>query len=266
MDATALIRVRCRAVEKERELIGEAPVRIAVQDRPYATLLATPGEAEALAAGFCLSEGMIAAPDDLESVRADDGGRLVRVVLSAGRLAALDRQAARPRHPSDAPDIEVADVPPLADGPVFDAAAVRGCIEGLDALQPLRRRTRAAHAAALYDECFTLLSVAEDVGRHNALDKAVGKLLLGGGFHRIRLLVLSSRISFEMVQKAARARVRVVAAVSRPTALAVSTAGRLRMTLVTPDGSAGLCVYCGGKRLDGFTEDGKTDVDSPAGH
>jgi FdhD protein len=262
MDPTCAIRVHCVDGEKPRELIGEAPVSVVVQERPYATLLATPGEADALAAGFCLSEGLIADPADLASIHVD--GSRARVSLASRRLETVGHRLADRRMP-DAPDLDLRDVPPATKGPVFDPAAVRAKIESLDTLQPLRRRTRAAHCAALYDKDLQLLSVAEDVGRHNALDKAVGKLLLGGGFHRICLLVLSSRISFEMVNKAARARVAVVAAVSRPTSLAVSLARRLGMTLVTPDGPGGLCVYCGPGRLEGFAKEGGMDVHSSAG-
>ncbi|HDI60559.1 MAG TPA: formate dehydrogenase accessory sulfurtransferase FdhD [Desulfobacteraceae bacterium] len=249
MDAIHSVNVSGVEAEQTRELIGEVPVRISIQGRPEATLLATPGEADALAAGFCLSEGLIGDPEDLAAVRVDAEG--AQVALTARRLAAVASRLADQVF-FNAADFDLHDVAPLPAGPVFDPAAVRGKIEALDTLQPLRRRTRAAHAAALYDADLNLLSVAEDVGRHNALDKAVGKLLLGGGFHRIRLLVLSSRISFEMVNKAARARVAVVAAVSRPTALAVSLARRVNMTLATPAGPAGLCVYCGQQRLAGF--------------
>ncbi|MFA7425154.1 MAG: formate dehydrogenase accessory sulfurtransferase FdhD [Desulfosarcinaceae bacterium] len=265
MNNTHLVHVSGVETEQTRELIAEAPVCVSIQDRPYATLLSTPGEADALAAGFCLSEGLIADPLDLTSVQVNDDGSLVQVILTNRRWEAIGHRLTASCRPG-ASDFELKDVVPLASGPAFNPASVRRRIESLDALQPLRRRTRAAHAAALYDTDLNLLSVAEDVGRHNALDKAVGKLLLGGGFRRICLLILSSRISFEMVNKAARARVALVAAVSRPTALAVSLARRMNMTLATPAGPAGLCVYCGRQRLEGSTDKGGKDVDSPAGH
>lgn len=264
MDAIQQVPVSGVEAEETRELIGEVPVRIRVQGRSYAVLLATPGEADALAAGFCLSEGLIAGPGDLAAVRVNGDGSRVEVTLTDRRLEAVGHRLATGCRP-DEPDLDLGDVAPLGPGPVFDPAAVRGRIEGLDALQPLRRRTRAAHAAALYDADLKLLAVAEDVGRHNALDKAVGKLLLGGGFQRICLLVLSSRISFEMANKAARARVAVVAAVSRPTAMAVALARRMNMTLATPAGPAGLCVYCGRQRLAGPVQEREKDVYSPAG-
>ena len=244
--------VRCgtasAVADKTRDLIGEAPVAVWIQDRPYAVLLCTPKERRPLAAGFCLSEGLIRGPEDIAAVVLDPDGARVHVTLAAAHRDAVRQRLAAAARPTS-PDLWMDEVPPLPAGPRFDAQAVRARLEALDALQPLRARTRAAHAAALYDERLALLAVAEDVGRHNALDKAVGKLVLDGGFARIRLIVLSSRISFEMAQKAARARASLVVAVSRPTALAVETARRLNMTLANPHGPEGLCVYCGAERL-----------------
>ncbi len=236
------------AQARTRDLIAEAPVRLWIEDRPFTTLLCTPGDQEALAAGYCLSEGLIGGPQDLAAVQTRQGGTAVHVLLAGGcRDTFLHRLASSGGGP--VPDFELAGVAPPAGGPRLDPRALRGLLESLDALQPLRAATRAAHAAALYDQQLAFLAVAEDVGRHNALDKAVGKLLLGGGFDRIRVLVLSSRISFEMVNKAVRAGVALVAAVSRPTAMAVDLARRMNMTLVNPQGADGLCVYCGAQRL-----------------
>ena len=236
------------AQARPRDLIAETPVRIWIENRPFTTLLCTPGDQEALAAGYCLSEGLIGGPQDLAAVQTQQGGTAVHVLLAREcRDAFLRRFASSGGGP--VPDFKLDGVAPPAGGPRLDPRSLRGLIESLDALQPLRAATRAAHAAALYDQQLSLLAVAEDVGRHNALDRAVGKLLLGGGFDRIRVLVLSSRISFEMVNKAVRAGVAVLAAVSRPTAMAVDLARRMNMTLVNPQGADGLCVYCGGQRL-----------------
>ena len=93
------------------------------------------------------------------------------------------------------------------------------------------------------------MSVAEDVGRHNALDKAIGRLFLERCLGRARLLALSSRISYELVQKAARARIPVILAVSRPTALAVQLAEALNMTLASLGKDDSLNIYCHPRRL-----------------
>jgi len=93
------------------------------------------------------------------------------------------------------------------------------------------------------------LAVAEDVGRHNALDKAIGKVFLENRLEEAALLVLSSRTSYELVQKAGRARIPVVVSVSRPTSLAVDLARRLNMTLACLAPGYGLLIFCGEERI-----------------
>ncbi len=140
---------------------------------------------------------------------------------------------------------------PLPGGPVLDAAAIARGLNALDRHQPLRAATRAAHAAALFDRQEGLLAAAEDVGRHNALDKVIGRLFLARGLDRIGFLVMSSRLSYELVQKAARARIAVIVGISRPTSLAVSLAQRLNMTLATRAPKDGLMIFTGHDRLAG---------------
>jgi FdhD protein len=101
----------------------------------------------------------------------------------------------------------------------------------------------------LYDSNYDVLSVAEDVGRHNALDKAIGKALLEETLDSAALAILSSRISYELVQKAARARIPAIFALSRPTGLAVDLAAQLNMTLATLIDDEGLYIFCGAHRL-----------------
>ncbi len=126
---------------------------------------------------------------------------------------------------------------------------VRSQLNALSGHQPIRDKTKATHAAAIFNIDYELLSVSEDVGRHNALDKAVGKLFLDHKLDQAALLVLSSRISYEMVQKAARARIPVIIAKSRPTSLAVELASKLNLTLASPGGETGVFVYCGDHRF-----------------
>jgi FdhD protein len=113
----------------------------------------------------------------------------------------------------------------------------------------LRAQTRAAHAAALHDREGRLLAVAEDVGRHNALDKVIGRLFLDKQLSEAAMVALSSRISYELVQKAACARIPIMVAVSRPTALAVALAESLNMTLASRRPGDGFWVYTGADRF-----------------
>jgi FdhD protein len=101
----------------------------------------------------------------------------------------------------------------------------------------------------IFDAAGRMLAAGEDVGRHNALDKVVGKLFLQNRLQEASILVLSSRVSYELVQKAARARIPVILSVSRPTALGVDLADRLGLTLACMNGSEGLYVFTGSSRL-----------------
>ena len=241
-------------------LIGEEPLSIRVQGNPYAVVMRTPGDEKAHVAGFCLGEGIADRPDDIKNIAFCDGGdsNVVTVTLTAARrqriAAHLDRRTYISQTScgicgkSIVDDLVQALTPLDVDDPLAGAAAV-AMLLALGDHQPLRRATRAAHAAAIYDHDLTLLAVGEDVGRHNALDKAIGRLFLEGQLRRARLLTLSSRISYELVQKAARARIPVVLAVSRPTALAVELATALNMTLASLGKNDTLMVYCHPQRL-----------------
>jgi len=115
--------------------------------------------------------------------------------------------------------------------------------------QRLFKPTGGTHAAALFDAGLDLLSAAEDVGRHNALDKAIGRLLLERRLSDARVAVLSGRCSFEMMQKAARAGIPIVASVSAPTALAIACAKRTGITLVGFLRRETMTIYAGGERI-----------------
>jgi FdhD protein len=103
----------------------------------------------------------------------------------------------------------------------------------------------------LFDGNGNQLALGQDVGRHNALDKAIGEVFLSGRIKEARIGVLSSRISYELVQKAARAQLPILVALSRPTALAVKLGEQMNMTLAWLSKREGLFVFCGNERFDG---------------
>jgi FdhD protein len=113
----------------------------------------------------------------------------------------------------------------------------------------MHRQTRASHASLLCHSDFSILSRGEDVGRHNALDKAIGHLFRKNQLNRARVLLLSSRTSYELIQKAGRAHIPIVFSVSRPTSLAVSLAKRLNITLACLGWPRGLLIFCGARRI-----------------
>lgn len=249
-----------RKISQSLALIGEEPLSIRVQGAPYAVIMRTPGDEKAHVAGFCLGEGIVDLAADIIQIGFCDGDdtNVVTVTLSAARRARIADHLDRRTYISQTScgicgKSIVADLvqalSPLADGPLLDGQGLLQRLLQLSDHQPLRATTRAAHGAAIYDRNLELLSAAEDVGRHNALDKAVGRLFLDGRIGQARLLTLSSRISYELVQKAARAKIPIVLAVSRPTALAVELATALNMTLASLAKNGGLMIYTHPQRL-----------------
>jgi len=249
-------------VSRQHALIGEEPLSIRIQGNPYAVVMRTPGDEIAHVAGFCLSEGIVDSPEDFNSLAFCDGEdtNVVTVTLKAIRQEKisqiLDRRGFVSQTSCGLCGKEIVkdlyqSIHPLSDDTRLNIRKAFDCLDNLSHHQPLRQKTKAAHAAVLYTSGFELLSVAEDVGRHNALDKAVGKLFLDAKLEKAALLTLSSRISYELVQKAARARIPVLLAMSKPTSLAVELASELNMTLACPNDDTGLYVFCGGHRLTG---------------
>jgi FdhD protein len=241
-------------------LIAEEPLSIRVQGSPYAVVMRTPGNEKAHVAGFCLGEGIVDRPEDITNIAFCDGEdtNVVTVTVTAERRSQISDHLDRRTYISQTScgicgKTIVADLvqalSPLADEEPLGGMGALDRLLRLGDSQPLRDKTRAAHGAAIYDHAFNQLSVAEDVGRHNALDKAIGCLFVNGILPRARLLTLSSRISYELVQKAARARLPVILAISRPTALAVELATALNITLASLGKGNSLMVYSNPQRL-----------------
>jgi FdhD protein len=142
-------------------------------------------------------------------------------------------------------------VRPLEDVAEVPASGISECTRAVCNRRSLRRATWASHACALFDAELRLLALSEDVGRHNAVDKAVGRLFLSNELPRALVMLASSRISSELVVKAARARIPIILALSHPTTSAVELAARLNMTLATVREHGKVSVHRGGHRIRG---------------
>lgn len=245
-----------------QELVPEEPLSILVQGKSYAVVMRTPGQELAHAAGFCLAEGIVDSPDDLHHIDfcKKEASNAVAIALTEARQALVADRLERKSFLSQTScgicgkevirDLLQEIRPFEQDDLSVPASRVVQCVEALCARQAMHRATKASHAAAAFDAEGRLMSVGEDVGRHNALDKAVGQLFLTEELPQARILLVSSRVSFEMVQKAARARIPILLALSHPTALAVELAESLGMTVITVRGNSRLTVYCGGHRIE----------------
>jgi FdhD protein len=244
------------------ELLDEEPLLIRVDGSSYAVLMRTPGDEIAHAAGFCLAEGIADSPDDLASIgfcEAQDSN-VVEVRLTPERRGKIPELLARRGFVGQSScgicgkalieDLHQR-LTPVEDGFAVDLDFAFDCVRRLSRNQACYRATRSAHAALILDDRLQEIAFAEDVGRHNALDKAIGKAFLDRKLQTGRIAVLSSRNSYEMVQKVARARLPVVISNSRPTALAVKIGKALNLTLAFLAGESELVVVCGAHRLCG---------------
>jgi FdhD protein len=228
----------------------EEPLEIRVRGEALAVTMRTPGHDEELALGFLYGEGLIdraapaGPPPDLEAntvevdaqLRFDPGRRRFYTTSSCGVCGkgALEEVAVHAE--------------PLPDGPVVARDLLADLPERLR--QPAFDATGGLHATGLFDTAGTLLLVREDVGRHNAMDKVVGRALLDGRLPlHGHVLCVSGRLSFELVQKAAVAGAPILVGVGAPTSLAVELAGDRRMTLCGFARRGKLNVYTGAQRV-----------------
>ncbi|MCF1647157.1 formate dehydrogenase accessory sulfurtransferase FdhD [Streptomyces indiaensis] len=264
-----VIRIRDGVVSSRPDtLVAEEPMEIRLNGKPLAITMRTPGDDFALAAGFLVSEGVLAGRQDLQNIvycagATAEGANTYNVVdvktapgvvipditlernvyttSSCGLCgkASLDAVRTTARWP-------VADTPPVQVSPELLASLP----DRLRAAQRVFDRTGGLHAAALFSEEGELLDVREDVGRHNAVDKLVGRALQNGELPLSRaILLVSGRASFELAQKAVMAGIPVLAAVSAPSSLAVDLAAETGLTLVGFLRGSSMNVYAGEDRI-----------------
>ena len=272
-----VIRIRDGVVSTRPDtLVAEEPLEIRLGGKPLAITMRTPGDDFALAAGFLVSEGVLARADELAhivycagatggeagnadgantynvvDVRLADGvpvpditlERNVYTTSSCGLCgkASLDAVRTRTRWPLDTgPDTPVR----------IEPATLAALPDRLRAAQRVFERTGGLHAAALFTADGELLDIREDVGRHNAVDKIIGRALQEGRLPlSSSVLMVSGRASFELVQKAVMAGIPVLAAVSAPSSLAVDLAAETGLTLIGFLRGSSMNVYAGAHRL-----------------
>lgn len=219
----------------------EAPVALTYHGVPHVVMLATPADLEDLGVGFTLSEAIVEKPEEIRSVEllTDDGALEVRIGIASERFSAvLQRQRNLTGRTGcgvcGAETIEEAirHPAPVGAGPKVSIAELHAVLAQLRERQPLNLVTGSVHAAAWVRPGKDIELVREDVGRHNALDKVIGALIRAKIDPSAGYLVVTSRASYEMVQKAATVGVAFLAAVSAPTGLAIRLAEECGLTLV----------------------------------
>jgi len=239
-----------RRVTRPDTLVAEEPLEIRVEGRPLSVTMRTPGDDFDLVAGFLATEGVVGATSDLATMRycagATVGGEnpynVIDVALGAG-VAPPDASLERSFYTTSSCGVcGKASVDAVrtvsrwtvdADPVRVPATTLSALPDSLRAAQKVFETTGGLHAAGLFDSAGTLLCLREDVGRHNAVDKVVGWAVRAGELPlRGRVLLVSGRASFELVQKAVMAGIPLLAAVSAPSTLAVDLAAECGLTLV----------------------------------
>jgi FdhD protein len=254
--------------ELQDRVVMEEPLEIIVNGRPIAVLMRMPGQEKELAAGFCISEGYVRGAQDIllihhcglglpapgEQTEGVPGSRnRVEVRVAAEGLYATEQSDVSRLIRSGcgaAPVSALAEgLPTVSHGPSVSPSVVLGLGQAMHELQNVRRAVGGTHAAALFDCAGRAMTLAEDIGRHNAVDKVIGYCLLRTLPMHDAILVTSGRASYEMVAKAIRVGIPIVASMSAPTSLAASLAQDRGLTLIGYLRGGRMNVYTHAERL-----------------
>ncbi|MBS1170399.1 MAG: fdsC [Burkholderiaceae bacterium] len=240
------------------QVAEEVPVALEYNGISHAVMLATPNDLEDFALGFSLTEGILAVPSELYSceISGDLDGIRIELEIASERFFSLKekRRSLTGRTGCGLCGTEtlpqaIRIPPPVVSTAAFSADTLHAAFRQMEQQQLLQQRTGATHAAAWLATDGQVTLVREDVGRHNALDKLIGALRRGGIDTATGAAIVTSRASYEMVQKAASAGIGILAAVSAPTALAVRIADITGLTLAGFVRQQGHAIYTHPQRL-----------------
>ena len=253
-----------RATQAQDTIVHEEPLEIRINDEPWMLVMRTPGQEIAHVAGLLLAEGVIAGAGHIRTItqcEQSSGNRVNAYLLSEAPGVDRTSRGVGVHFSKSSCGLcgktmisEIAqEICPCDRDPVLTRSRLSTLLERTVRDQVLFAATGGAHGVALYGEQGEQLAFAEDVGRHNALDKVIGHALLEGTLGNVAIAVASSRASFEMVQKVAMAQIPIMATVSAPTDLALDLADRARITLIG---------FLRGDRLNVYTHPTRLELDA----
>ncbi len=241
------------SLPSQRAIAMEIPVSFVYGDAPYAVMMASPGDAEDFAYGFSLTEGLVRSAEEIRRVNVTPQahGLTLEIELAPGRFREhlARRRAMTGRTSCGLCGVETVEQLPQAErldraAPIAPKALF-AALANLEKSQKLNAATHAVHAAAFCSRDGALVALREDVGRHNALDKLIGALLRENASPREGFVVVTSRASFEMVEKTAIFGATTLVAISAPTSLAIERAEKLGLTLAAIARADGVMVFAG---------------------
>src|SRR6266446_2565402 len=261
-EITTCFRVDDSAViARDAAIAAEMPVALAYNGVSHVVMMATPSNLADFALGFSISEGILADPTELLDLEIEEGQTGIRIsmTITRERFAGLKERRRNLTGRTGCGLCGVDDLtqvarplPRVGPGVRIGVDAIHQALKMLPALQPTNKETGAVHAAAWATPTGKITLVREDVGRHNALDKLIGAMGQGRIDPEAGFAVITSRCSFEMVQKAATIRIPVLVAISAPTTMALRIAEQTRITLVALARSDSITVYANPGRIRGL--------------
>ena len=257
-------------IPRDAAIAAEVPVALAYNGVSHVVMMATPSDLADFALGFSVSEGILADARELLDLEIEEGETGIRVsmTITPGRFAGLKERRRNMTGRTGCGLCGVDDLtqvarplPRVGTGVKVGVGAIHRALNSLPAWQPANKETGAVHAAAWATPDGKIAFVREDVGRHNALDKLIGAMERGQIDPEAGFAVITSRCSFEIVQKAATIRIPILVAISAPTTMALRIAEQTGVTLVALARSDSINVYANPGRIRGLAEAAVNDDD-----
>ena len=248
-------------VPRDAAIAAEVPVALAFNGLSHVVMMSTPSDLTDFAIGFSISEGILAGADELLDLEVQEGETGIRVsmMITSERFAELQKRRRNMTGRTGCGLCGVDDlgqvvrlVPRVGRGVNVSIGAIHRALDALPAWQLANQETGAVHAAAWASPAGDIAFAREDVGRHNALDKLIGAMARGRIDPEAGFTVITSRCSFEMVQKAATIGIPILVAISAPTTMALRIAEQTGVTLVALARSDSVTVYANPGRIRGI--------------
>jgi FdhD protein len=248
-------------VPRDAAIAAEVPVALAFNGVSHVVMMSTPSDLTDFAIGFSISEGILASANELLDLAIEEGktGIRVNMTILPQRFAALQKRRRNMAGRTGCGLCGVDDLtqvtrplPRVGKGAIVPIGAIHQALDALPSWQRANQETGAVHAAAWASPTGAIAFAREDVGRHNALDKLIGAMARGRLDPEAGFALITSRCSFEMVQKAATIGIPLLVAISAPTTMALSIAERTGITLVALARSDSVTVYANPGRINGI--------------
>jgi len=224
-------------IKKDMAVSTELPLTICINNDLFDQIMRTPGDEKAQVIGLMFCSRIISAFDEIQSVTLTTSkhGDTVDVQIQKKQscLSTIKQENNQ------------------WQGKKLSLADIQGCFTALSSHQPIREMTRSTHAAVLFDCSCQAISAKEDIGRHNALDKVIGQSLIDDTLEKARILVLSSRVSHELITKVIQTPVQCIFSVSRPSSLAIEIAREYNISMACLSKNDGVFIFSGFERFEG---------------